>query len=359
MSDTDLIPLIDALLPQTQCTKCGYQGCLPYAEAIAAGDAINKCPPGGAAGIAKLAALLERPIVPLDTTRGTEPSEQRVAFIREAECIGCTKCIQACPVDAILGAAKLMHTVVSDICTGCDLCVAPCPVDCIDMIPAAVPHPTEQQQTEKADLSRQRFQRRNARLEKITAEKSARRAAVQPQATQQSAVEAALQLAQEKRLATAQTLLQAPEVLREKLEKTLASAQERLARAEAKVLEAEKHHPEQVAQLSARREDMRFKVNETLKKLAALDKPVAPPSAAAQAALAKMLAARQQKPDSERFASGLKVIEQKLATAREQLHHAQGDEAYFLREDIERLEKKRATVLQEMQAANGGCEKTD
>jgi electron transport complex protein RnfB len=124
---------INSLLPQTQCGQCGYPGCKPYAEAIAGGDKINKCPPGGAATIQALADLLDVDVEPLDAVEGEKP--QRVAFIREAECIGCTKCIQACPVDAILGAAKQMHTVIAAECTGCDLCVEPCPVDCIDMLP--------------------------------------------------------------------------------------------------------------------------------------------------------------------------------------------------------------------------------
>jgi electron transport complex protein RnfB len=127
---------INDLLPQTQCGQCGYPGCRPYAEAIASGEAaINKCPPGGEAGIQALAALLDVEPIPLDEEHGEE-KPKAVAFIREAECIGCTKCIQACPVDAILGAAKQMHTVIASECTGCDLCVEPCPVDCIDMITA-------------------------------------------------------------------------------------------------------------------------------------------------------------------------------------------------------------------------------
>jgi len=123
---------INSLLPQTQCGQCGYPGCKPYAEAIAAGDKINKCPPGGEATIQALADLLDVEPEPLDAAEGEVPP--RVAYIREAECIGCTKCIQACPVDAIVGAAKQMHTVIVSECTGCDLCVEPCPVDCIDMI---------------------------------------------------------------------------------------------------------------------------------------------------------------------------------------------------------------------------------
>ncbi|WP_336368521.1 electron transport complex subunit RsxB [Marinobacter sp. C2H3] len=128
-----LVDDIDALLPQTQCGQCGYPGCRPYAEAIADGDAINKCPPGGDSAIAALADLLDVEPQPLDAEHGVAQA-RRVAVIREDECIGCTKCIQACPVDAILGAAKHMHTVIEQECTGCDLCVEPCPVDCIDMI---------------------------------------------------------------------------------------------------------------------------------------------------------------------------------------------------------------------------------
>lgn len=128
-----IVDQINEVLPQTQCGQCGYPGCKPYAEAIANGDAINKCPPGGEAGVKALADLLGREVIPLDEERGEE-QPPRVAYIREDECIGCTKCIQACPVDAILGAPKLMHTVIIDECTGCDLCVEPCPVDCIDML---------------------------------------------------------------------------------------------------------------------------------------------------------------------------------------------------------------------------------
>jgi len=131
-----LVEQIDDILPQTQCGQCGYPGCRPYAEAIANGDEINKCPPGGEATIKKLAELMGVEAKPLNAAQ--EPAIKRVAFIREDECIGCTKCIQACPVDAILGASKLMHTVIADECTGCDLCVEPCPVDCIDMIPVPV-----------------------------------------------------------------------------------------------------------------------------------------------------------------------------------------------------------------------------
>lgn len=126
---------IEALLPQTQCGQCNYPGCRPYAEAIAAGkEQINRCPPGGDAGIKALAELLGTEVLALDEEAGTEKTMPEVAIIHEDICIGCTKCIQACPVDAILGASKLMHTVISAECTGCELCIPPCPVDCIDMV---------------------------------------------------------------------------------------------------------------------------------------------------------------------------------------------------------------------------------
>lgn len=136
MDTNPLVARINALLPQTQCGKCGHAGCKPYAEAIAGGSPINRCPPGGAVTIRALAKLLNLQPQPLDPVHGIE-DVRKVATIREAECIGCTLCIQACPVDAILGSGKLMHTVIVSECTGCDLCVAPCPVDCIDMLPAA------------------------------------------------------------------------------------------------------------------------------------------------------------------------------------------------------------------------------
>lgn len=129
-----VVDQIEALLPQTQCGQCGFPGCRPYAEAIANGEAINKCPPGGTTTIQALADLLSVEAPALDAEHGVEKPKS-VAYIREAECIGCTKCIQACPVDAILGAAKQMHTVIASECTGCDLCVEPCPVDCIEMRP--------------------------------------------------------------------------------------------------------------------------------------------------------------------------------------------------------------------------------
>lgn len=128
---------IDALLPQTQCTRCGYPGCRPYAAAIAAGEApINRCPPGGAPVIADLAALLGRPVLPLDPGCGTE-APPRVAEIVEEDCIGCARCIDACPVDAIVGARRYLHAVIAAECSGCELCLPVCPVDCIVMVPDA------------------------------------------------------------------------------------------------------------------------------------------------------------------------------------------------------------------------------
>ena len=165
MSCRSLADRVDALLPQTQCTKCGYDGCRPYADAIAEGAApINRCPPGGDDGVAALAALLGTPLLPLDLSRG-EPGPLLVARIDESHCIGCTLCIQACPVDAIVGANKHMHTVLDDWCTGCDLCVAPCPVDCIEMVPAG-----RAWTSEDAAISRQRHRNHLARAERLAAD---------------------------------------------------------------------------------------------------------------------------------------------------------------------------------------------
>ena len=166
---------IDALLPQTQCTRCGYPACMDYARAIASGEAnINQCPPGGAAGIAALAELLERAPEPLNPLNGVEKPRE-VAFIDEAVCIGCTKCIQACPVDAIVGASKLMHTVLADECTGCELCIAPCPVDCIAMAPATVPADAAKYRARYVAHS-QRERRREAERE---AELAARKSSIE------------------------------------------------------------------------------------------------------------------------------------------------------------------------------------
>jgi electron transport complex protein RnfB len=157
---------IDAMLPQTQCTRCSYPTCHAYADAIASGEAdIDRCPPGGAAGIDALAALLGRASKPLDPACGLE-SPPIVALIDEDTCIGCTKCIQACPVDAIVGAAKRMHTVIAAECTGCELCLSPCPVDCIVLVPTAAAPLARAQVLQRASIARTRFEVRNNRIAK-------------------------------------------------------------------------------------------------------------------------------------------------------------------------------------------------
>jgi Na+-translocating ferredoxin:NAD+ oxidoreductase subunit B len=160
-STTALADRIDALLPQTQCTKCGHDGCRPYAEAIVAAHAdINQCPPGGAAGIARLSHLTGRPVMPLNPANGIE-QPLRVAVIDERLCIGCTLCILACPVDAIVGAAHRMHSVIPEWCNGCDLCLAPCPMDCIAMVPV---RPARAWSDDDARQSRTRYDARRRRL---------------------------------------------------------------------------------------------------------------------------------------------------------------------------------------------------
>jgi electron transport complex protein RnfB len=200
MTETMLADAIDALLPQTQCTKCGHAGCRPYAEAIASGSAqINQCPPGGSAGIEKLATLLGRAALPLSPAHGVE-QPLRIALIDEARCIGCTLCIQACPVDAIVGAARLMHTVLAQWCTGCDLCLPPCPMDCIAMVPVEPPRAWTR---DDAEAARTRFDARNARLAREQAANEARlavRAPLSPQGdAKQAIVAAALQRARRRR----------------------------------------------------------------------------------------------------------------------------------------------------------------
>jgi electron transport complex protein RnfB len=166
----DLIDAIDALLPQTQCTRCGYAGCRPYAEAIASGAAnINQCPPGGDVTIHALAARLGRPYRPLNPANGVE-APPRVAVIDEERCIGCAKCLPACPVDAIVGAQRFMHTVLSAQCNGCELCLPPCPVDCIEMRPLtdvqgdALPLPSFPQLQAQATTHRRRYEAHLSRL---------------------------------------------------------------------------------------------------------------------------------------------------------------------------------------------------
>ncbi|MGF6779060.1 electron transport complex protein RnfB [Paraburkholderia sp. GAS334] len=191
---TDSLTLADRiedLLPQTQCTKCGYAGCRPYAEAIALGEAnYNQCPPGGVEGIARLAGLLGQPVIPLNPANGIE-RPRPLAVIDENLCIGCTLCMQACPVDAIVGAPKQMHTVIEALCTGCDLCVPPCPVDCIAMVPATGERTGwDAWSQELANAARERYEQRNARLAREREAAEARAAARRASSSASAAADA-------------------------------------------------------------------------------------------------------------------------------------------------------------------------
>lgn len=188
---------IDACLPQTQCGLCGYGGCMPYAEALAFERApINLCPPGGVETLRVLGELLDEDPAPYIAEMQAKTEARVIASVREDECIGCTKCIQACPVDAIIGAAKHMHTVITDACTGCKLCVPPCPVDCIDLLPAN-PRSAEAEQ-EARQLARERFV---AHTKREQAEKKARAEVKQRQsaAERQAYIAAARARAQAKK----------------------------------------------------------------------------------------------------------------------------------------------------------------
>jgi electron transport complex protein RnfB len=198
-----LVDAIEDLLPQTQCTKCGYAGCRPYAQAIYDGSAdINQCPPGGLEGVTRLANLLGRKAIALNPANGFE-RPRPVAFIDESLCIGCTLCIQACPVDAIIGAAKQMHTILPDLCTGCDLCVAPCPVDCIVLYPVTDDRTGWNAWTdEQAQAARARHDWRAQRLLRESVENDARLAAkavLKMQALTQDASSTPLEIAEKER----------------------------------------------------------------------------------------------------------------------------------------------------------------
>ena len=168
------VAAIDALLPQTQCTRCGYDGCRPYAEALADGRAaLNRCPPGGAATIARLAALLQRPALPLDESCGRE-SPPVLAWIDAGRCIGCARCLPPCPTDAIIGARRLLHTVLAAECMGCELCVPACPADCIVIRPRTAadgPAPAAADNRRRYHAHRQRAQQRAAAQAELLAER--------------------------------------------------------------------------------------------------------------------------------------------------------------------------------------------
>ena len=178
LSTAELIDRLDAALPQTQCTRCGYPDCRSYARAMAAGSAaINRCPPGGAEGVMRLAAIIGLPPLPLDTERGAE-GPRALAVIDEAWCIGCTLCIKACPVDCIVGAPKLMHTVIDALCTGCELCLPVCPVDCISL-PEVTPGRSGWQawSQQQADEARRRYGLHRVRVARDKSENDERLAA--------------------------------------------------------------------------------------------------------------------------------------------------------------------------------------
>lgn len=194
---------IDQLLPQTQCEQCGYSGCQPYADAISTGKAqINQCPPGGEVTIHQLAKLLECDVIPLNTEHG-EHKPFHLAVIDESECIGCTKCIPVCPVDAILGAAKQLHTVMNQYCTGCELCIPPCPVNCIEMVPDENELSNQNADTERAEKSRVRYALHLKRAEQELSERKNKQAEKRSQVLKkeniQQEVLAAIQRTKDKR----------------------------------------------------------------------------------------------------------------------------------------------------------------
>ena len=348
-----LIQRIDALLPQTQCGKCGHPGCKPYAEGIASGEPINKCPPGGSETIAALAELLKVPVLELDVSRGSAPAQ--IAYIREAECIGCTKCIQACPVDAIVGAAKFMHTVIVDECTGCDLCVAPCPVDCIEMrpLPLATVLPIvgglafslEEQQARaaKRNHARRRFEQRNARLQREEQQKiaerqaRAQRAVAHSEVTTADPVQAALERVRAQKAANADAALK-----KAKIDVAMSRAQLN------KSLKAFGHPPtfEQQSQLIVLQQQFEA-AEQALAQLesisAAPPTPVVPAKDAelkrAKIQLAMRRAELKKAQTNEAPAEQLEALQQALNEAEQALHVAEAASEQPL-PDLTRIEKR-------------------
>jgi len=251
-SPPTLADRIEDLLPQTQCTKCGYPACRAYAEAIASGTAgYNQCPPGGAEGVARLAGLLGKPVIPLNPANGVE-RPRAVAVIDENLCIGCTLCIQACPVDAIVGAAKQMHTVVSDLCTGCDLCVAPCPVDCIDMVEVTPGRSGwDAWSQEQANGARERHAFRTFRLRREKEENEARLAAKAAAKLKAAQAEAAQDPEEQAALERKRAIIQAAiERARQKKEQMAARAPD----APAGIEDVSRAVRKQIAEVNARME---------------------------------------------------------------------------------------------------------
>jgi electron transport complex protein RnfB len=347
-----LIQRIDALLPQTQCGKCGHPGCKPYAEGIASGESINKCPPGGSETIAALADLLKVPVLELDTSRGSAPAQ--IAYIREAECIGCTKCIQACPVDAIVGAAKLMHTVIVDECTGCDLCVAPCPVDCIEMRPlplasvlpivGGLAFSLEEQRARatKRNRARRRFEQRNARLQreeqqKVTERQARAQRAAQPSEVTVNPVQAALERVRAQKTATADAALK-----KAKIDLAMSRAQLN------KSLKAFGHPPtfEQQSQLIVLQQQFEA-AEQALAQLESTAPPAPAPVAPAKDAdlkrakiqLAMRRAELKKAQTSEAPAQQIEALEQALKSAEQALHEAEAVSDQPL-PDLVRVEKR-------------------
>jgi electron transport complex protein RnfB len=347
-----LIQRIDALLPQTQCGKCGHPGCKPYAEGIVSGESINKCPPGGSETIAALADLLKVPVLELDTSRGSAPAQ--IAYIREAECIGCTKCIQACPVDAIVGAAKLMHTVIVDECTGCDLCVAPCPVDCIEMRPlplasmlpivGGLAFSLEEQRARatKRNRARRRFEQRNARLQreeqqKVTERQARAQRAAQPSEVTVNPVQAALERVRAQKTATADAALK-----KAKIDLAMSRAQLN------KSLKAFGHPPtfEQQSQLIVLQQQFEA-AEQALAQLESTAPPAPAPVAPAKDAdlkrakiqLAMRRAELKKAQTSEAPAQQIEALEQALKSAEQALHEAEAVSDQPL-PDLVRVEKR-------------------
>jgi len=348
-----LIQRIDALLPQTQCGKCGHPGCKPYAEGIVNGESINKCPPGGSETIAALAQLLKVPVLELDVSRGSAPAQ--IAYIREAECIGCTKCIQACPVDAIVGAAKLMHTVIIDECTGCDLCVAPCPVDCIEMrpLPLATVLPIvgglafsleeQQARANKRNRARRRFEQRNARLQREEQQKIAERQAraqraAHPSEVPVNPVQAALERVRAQKTATADAALK-----KAKIDVAMSRAQLN------KSLKAFGHPPtfEQQSQLIVLQQQFEA-AEQVLKQLESSAPPLAPAPVApakdadlkrAKIQLAMRRAELKKAQTGEAPTDQIEALEHALKNAEQALHDAEATSEQPL-PDLARVEKR-------------------